>query len=216
MKSVIDRNLAVKLAENNYFYIMHRFNVDPISFSKEMQERGLFASISVGVKQSDYDKLYELFGSEIYPEYITIDIAHGHADTVVSMIKFIKNKSPNTFLIAGNVCTKEGTKLLKNAGADCIKVGIDPGSACITRLKTGFSSSSWQLSAIKECKKVAGEILIMADGNIRHNGDIAKSLVFVADMCMIGGMLTGFDESPGKTIKNGRGEYVKEFYGSAS
>jgi GMP reductase len=103
---------------------------------------------------------------------------------------------------------------LENWGADATKVGIGPGKVCITKLKTGFGTGGWQLSALKWCARVATKPII-ADGGIREHGDIAKSIRFGATFVMIGSMLAGHEESPGLTVEQ-NGVRYKEYYGSAS
>ena len=199
MQTVIDEKLAVWLAQNGYFYIMHRFDEDErLPFVKRMHDQGLFASISVGVKPKEHELIDELAAQNLVPEYITIDIAHGHSDTV----------------IAGNVGTPEGVRELENAGADATKVGIGPGKACITKLKTGFGTGGWQLAAVRLCAKAASKPII-ADGGIRNNGDIAKSVRFGASMVMIGSMFAGHEETPGEVVEQD-GQKYKVYYGSAS
>ncbi len=214
MKTVIDESIAVWLAKNNYFYVMHRFDLDSVKFVQHMQSQGLFASISLGVKQADYDTVDELLDLGLTPEYVTIDIAHGHSDSVKNMIGYLKAKIPATFIIAGNVATPEAVIDLENWGADATKVGIGPGKVCITKLKTGFGTGGWQLSAVKWCARVATKPII-ADGGIRDHGDIAKSIRFGATMVMIGSMFAGHEESPGQTVEVD-GKLYKEYYGSAS
>lgn len=214
MKTVLDEKICTFLAENGYFYVMHRFDIDNVAFTKEMQAKGLFASISLGVKQPDYDTVDRFVAEGICPEYITIDIAHGHADSVKNMIQYLKAKIPAAFVIAGNVGTPEAVIDLENWGADATKVGIGPGKVCITKLKTGFGTGGWQLSALKWCARVATKPII-ADGGIRSHGDIAKSIRFGATMVMIGSLFAGHEESPGKTVEVD-GQLYKEYYGSAS
>ncbi|MEY2808627.1 MAG: hypothetical protein RLZ66_138, partial [Pseudomonadota bacterium] len=110
--------------------------------------------------------------------------------------------------------TPEAVIDLENWGADATKVGIGPGKVCITKLKTGFGTGGWQLSALKWCARVATKPII-ADGGIREHGDIAKSIRFGATMVMIGSMLAGHEESPGQTVEVD-GKLYKEYYGSAS
>lgn len=215
MQTVIDEKLAVWLAQNGYFYIMHRFDEDErLPFVKRMHDQGLFASISVGVKPKEHELIDELAAQNLVPEYITIDIAHGHSDTVIEMIKHIKQAMPEVFVIAGNVGTPEGVRELENAGADATKVGIGPGKACITKLKTGFGTGGWQLAAVRLCAKAASKPII-ADGGIRNNGDIAKSVRFGASMVMIGSMFAGHEETPGEVVEQD-GQKYKVYYGSAS
>ena len=214
MKTVVNEAICVWMAHNGYFYVMHRFHLDNLAFVKRMKDAGLYASISLGVKQPDYDTVDQLAALGLPPEYITIDIAHGHADTVQRMIAHIKTKLPVSFVIAGNVATPEAVIDLENWGADATKVGVGPGKVCITKMKTGFGTGGWQLSALKWCARVATKPII-ADGGIREHGDIAKSVRFGATMVMIGSMLAGLEESPGATVEVD-GKLFKEYYGSAS
>jgi len=214
MKTVVDESICLWMAQNGYFYVMHRFDLDNFRFVRKMKEAGAFASISLGVKQEDYETVDRLAAEGLVPEYVTIDIAHGHADTVRDMIFHLKKKLPETFVIAGNVGTPEAVIDLETWGADATKVGIGPGKVCITRMKTGFGTGGWQLSALKWCARVATKPII-ADGGIREHGDIAKSIRFGASMVMVGSMLAGHEESPGSTVEVD-GKLYKEYYGSAS
>jgi GMP reductase len=201
MKTVIDEKICIWLAENGYFYVMHRFDLDNVQFVRDMRARGVYASISLGVKAPDYAAVDQMVAEDLIPEYITIDIAHGHADSVKKMVRYLKAKMPTAFVIAGNVATPEAVIDLENWGADATKVGVGPGKVCITKLKTGFGTGGWQLSALKWCARVATKPII-ADGGIRSHGDIAKSIRFGATMVMIGSMLAGHEESPGRRWKS--------------
>ncbi|QFG71910.1 GMP reductase [Limosilactobacillus frumenti] len=215
MESVINEDLAVWLAQNGYYYVMHRFEpATRAAFVKHMHDRGLFASISVGIKDDEYQFIDLLKSEQLVPEYITIDVAHGHSDYVIKMIQYIKKQLPESFVTAGNLATPDAVRELENAGADATKIGVGPGKACITKLKTGFGTGGWQLSALRWCSKAARKPLI-ADGGIRHNGDIAKSIRFGASMVMIGSLLAGHLESPGHIITID-GKRYKQYWGSAS
>ena len=214
MKTVVNESICEWLANNGYFYVMHRFDLDNVQFVKDCKAKNMFASISLGVKQADYDTVAQLLAVGLVPDFITIDIAHGHSDNVHRMIANLKEKMPSAFVIAGNVGTPEAIIDLENWGADATKVGIGPGKVCITKLKTGFGTGGWQLSALKWCARVATKPII-ADGGIREHGDIAKSIRFGASMVMIGSMLAGHEESPGQTVEVD-GKLYKEYYGSAS
>ncbi|KQO22214.1 GMP reductase [Acidovorax sp. Leaf76] len=214
MKTVVDEKICTWMAKNGYFYVMHRFDLDNVQFVKDMHAQGCYASISLGVKQPDYDTVDQLVALGLTPEYITIDIAHGHADSVKNMIGYLKQHLPGAFVIAGNVATPEAVIDLENWGADATKVGVGPGKVCITKLKTGFGTGGWQLSALKWCARVATKPII-ADGGIRSHGDIAKSIRFGASMVMIGSLFAGHEESPGQTVEVD-GALFKEYYGSAS
>ncbi|WP_434121398.1 GMP reductase [Salinicoccus roseus] len=215
MQTIIDERIALKLAQEGYFYIMHRFNPEKrMDFVRMMKEQGLITSISVGVKEEEFDFVDQLKNEALVPDYITIDIAHGHSNSVIRMIQYIKEHLPGTFLIAGNVGTPEAVRELEHAGADATKVGIGPGKVCITKIKTGFGTGGWQLAALRWCAKAASKPII-ADGGIRTHGDIAKSVRFGASMVMIGSLFAGHEESPGETVEKD-GKKYKEYFGSAS
>ena len=123
METIMDEDIAEQLAKSGYFYIMHRFDEAARKpFIARMHAQGLIASISVGVKDYEYEFVTSL--KEDAPEFMTIDIAHGHSDAVIKMIQHIKKELPETFVIAGNVGTPEAVRELENAGADATKVGI--------------------------------------------------------------------------------------------
>jgi GMP reductase len=214
MKTVVDEEIVETLARSKHFYVMHRFDLDNLVFAERMRKLGLLVSISVGVKDTDRAVIDRLASSGLGADYITIDIAHGHADSVQRMIEHIKITLPQAFVIAGNVGTPEAVIDLEHWGADATKVGVGPGKVCITRLKTGFGTGGWQLSALKWCARVATKPIV-ADGGIRHHGDIAKSVRFGASMVMVGSLFAGHVESPGRTVEVD-GQLFKEYYGSAS
>lgn len=215
MESVISESVAIELAKNNYFYIMHRFGTDNIEFIRKMKNLKLISSISIGVNEDSYDVLEELLINDLIPDYITIDIAHGHCKKMKRMLKHIKETLKlKSFIIAGNVSSIEGTRDLDIWGADAIKVGISPGSACTTGPTTGFGSRNIQASVVYECHR-ATQKLIVADGGIKSPADITKSIVLGASLVMIGGMLSAFTDSPGRIVEIDGNKY-KEFYGSAS
>jgi len=219
MECVINDELAIELAKKGFFYIHHRFSnnnwvEDRISFVKKVKELGLFSSVSVGVNEDSYEFIDKCLEQSLELDYVTIDVAHGHSDKVKSMIEYIKSKTPETFVIAGNVVTKDAVDDLTDWGADACKIGVGPGKSCTTWHATGFGSRNCQASAIYECAKNK-KVFIIADGGIRHPADITKSIVLGADMVMVGGMLTGFDDSPGKVVEVD-GKQYKEYWGSAS
>ena len=180
MKTVVDEPIGEWLAANGYFYVMHRFDVDNVAFAKRMRAKNLFVSISSGVKQPDYDVIDQLAADGVGADYITIDIAHGHADTVHEHDRAHQGRSCRSPSSSpATSATPEAVIDLENWGADATKVGVGPGKVCITKLKTGFGTGGWQLSALKWCARVATKPII-ADGGIRDHGDIAKSVRFGA------------------------------------
>jgi GMP reductase len=195
---------------------MHRFDVNVVDFCNAMIDENLYTSISIGVNADSYADIDKLKLYNIQPDYITIDIAHGHSIKMRGIIQYIKTHLPDTFIIAGNVSTPEAVQDLESWGAHAIKVGIGPGSACTTYNATGFGSRGAQAYVVESCAKVATTAKIIADGGISHAGDIAKSLVLGASMVMIGGMFSGLTDSPGNTVQGADGKLYKEFWGSAS
>ncbi len=133
-------------------------------------------------------------------DVIVIDIAHGHSEHCIDAVAALRKTFPKMEIIAGNVASADGTRDLIEAGADAIKVGVGPGSICITRIVTGFGVP--QLSAVAECADAARPygVPIIADGGIRTSGDIVKALAAGADSVMVGSLLAGTDESPGVVV----------------
>jgi GMP reductase len=220
MECVIDQEVAIKLASHRYFYIYHRFNNDTVEFSKKMKEQSLPISISLGVNEDSYKIIDELVRQNITPDFITIDIAHGHSIKMKNIVLYIYKKYPSStpFIIAGNVSTGDAVRDLEEWGANAIKAGIGPGSACSTYTMTGFGSRGAQASTILYCSqaKTKPETKIIADGGIKEPGDIAKALALGADFVMVGGMFSGLSDSPGNLVKGQDGKLYKEFWGSAS
>ena len=211
MKTIVDIDTCKYLSTQGMFYVMHRFDVDNEQFCGEMWDSGHYASISLGVGDKDIEFVNRMHKFSCYdPEFITIDIAHGDSVMMLDMIKYVKEKLPNSFLIAGNVATVDGVKRLENAGADAIKLGIGPGQACETYKATGFTYP--QFSAVLEASSEATKPII-ADGGIRSVGDISKALVAGADFVMAGGLFSGYDQNP-KTSRQNDGKFL--YYGSAS
>ena len=146
---------------------------------------------------------------------IVVDIAHGDSRLEIEMIQEIRKHFPKTQIIGGNVATADGTKQLIDVGVDAVKVGVGPGSICITRIVAG--SGVPQLTAVIECARAAESagIPIIADGGIRQSGDIAKAIAAGAQTVMIGSLLAGTDESPGMVMTR-RGHRYKASRGMAS
>ncbi len=173
----------------------------------------LAVGAAVGVRDKEMRRVEAVL--EAGADCIVVDIAHGDSELELDMIKAIRKEFPQSQIIGGNVATADGTKRLIEAGADAIKVGVGPGSICITRNVAG--SGVPQLTAVMECAEAASpyKIPIIADGGIRQPGDLAKAIAAGAQTAMIGSLLAGTDESPG-LIMTRRGHRYKASRGMAS
>ncbi len=163
----------------------------------------LLVGAAVGVKEDTIDRATALVEAGV--DVLVIDIAHGHSELEIAVLKQLKLKFPHIDIIAGNVATVQGTRELIEAGADAIKVGIGPGSICTTRITTG--SGYPQLSAVMHCAQEADKygVPVIADGGIKYSGDITKAIAAGASTVMLGSLLAGTDESPGiPFVKNGK------------
>ncbi len=175
----------------------------------------LLVAAAVGVSSDMMDRVKAL--NERGVDAIALDSAHGHSINILNAVKNIKEKYPELQIIAGNVATAEGTKDLIEAGADCIKVGIGPGSICTTRIVSGVGVP--QITAVYDCAKEAKKygIPVIADGGIKYSGEIAKAIVAGASSVMMGSLFAGTDESPGeKVILEGRSYKTYRGMGSES
>jgi GMP reductase len=214
MLSIINEELAIKLAREKYCYIYHRFNHNNIDFVKKMNELELFTSISVGVKEESLNQLKVIKESNLNVDMICIDVAHGHSIGLERTVKYIKDLGMNSFVIGGNVCTEEAVEDLQNWGCDGIKAGIGPGSVCTTFNSTNVGSRNWQASCVYNLSKMA-KVPIICDGGIKTCGSLCASLAMGSSMSMVGGMFAGFEDSPGDIVQE-NGKLMKEFFGSAS
>ncbi|WP_243344431.1 IMP dehydrogenase [Anaerococcus sp. AGMB09787] len=176
-------------------------------------ENRLLVGAAVGITNDMMERIAALVKAKV--DVITVDTAHGHSRNVIKAIKQIKSKYPDLQVIAGNVATAEATRDLIEAGADCIKVGIGPGSICTTRVVTGIGVP--QITAIIDCVEEANkhDIPIIADGGIKYSGDITKALACGASTVMAGSLFAGTEESPGDTILY-EGKQYKEYRGMGS
>lgn len=231
METVIDAEIAHFLSENEYFYIMHRFNIDLYDFIRHAQEWKLI-SISCGVNEFDY--LQNIADDKLRIDFITVDVAHGDHIKVKNRIEWLKEKFPNTKIIAGNIATPLAAKHLIEWGADILKVGIAGGSICSTRYQTGFHipmfscmrniykslipsycvgyiSETREFKYSNQLQNVKNVIPIIADGSVNNIGDIAKAINAGATMVMCGKLFAECIDSPA-TIINGK----KQYYGSTS
>ena len=165
----------------------------PLS-AKDAQGR-LLCGAGVGVTADILDRVDALVKAHV--DVIVIDTAHGHSANVLRTVHMVKDAYPDLQVIAGNVATAEATEALIEAGVDCVKVGIGPGSICTTRVVAGIGVP--QVSAVMDCYEAAKKhnIPIIADGGIKYSGDVTKAIAAGANVCMMGSMFAGCDESPG-------------------
>ena len=161
-------------------------------------ERGrLLVGAAIGATGDVIDRVAALVDAGA--DVLVLDSAHGHSQNVVDCVRRIKALYPDVQLIAGNVATAEGTRALIEAGADCVKIGIGPGSICTTRVVAGIGVP--QITAVYDAACVAAEygVPIIADGGVKYSGDIAKAIAAGGNVVMLGSLLAGCEESPGDT-----------------
>jgi IMP dehydrogenase len=173
----------------------------------------LLVGAAIGAVGDYLERAEALVAAEV--DVLVVDIAHGHSEHALEATRRVKQAFPHVQLIGGNVATAEGTRDLAEAGADAIKVGVGPGAACSTRIVAGVGVP--QLTALFECVKAAAEfdLPIIADGGVRNSGDLAKAIAAGAETVMIGSMLAGTEESPGRTVMR-NGVRYKVYRGMAS
>lgn len=225
MKSITGPKMAIEMCKNGGFGILHRFcSIDQaIKDFKEVFDGGYNCGVSIGVQEFDKQRLKKLYnaGARIF----CVDVAHGDSILVKEMLQWINRRKYRSqlYIIVGNIATGDSFNNLANLNVDAVKVGIGPGSACQTRRNTGVGVP--QLSALEDCyiNKMCREIefpdlkkvSIIADGGISFPSDIAKALKY-ADIVMLGGMIAGTSETPGKVFRNKENQFYKVYMGSAS
>ncbi|MCI8373477.1 MAG: IMP dehydrogenase [Lachnospiraceae bacterium] len=180
--------------------------------AKDSQGR-LLCGAAVGITANVLERVEELVQAKV--DVVVMDSAHGHSANVLKTVRMVKEKYPELQVIAGNVATGEATKALIEAGVDAVKVGIGPGSICTTRVVAGIGVP--QITAIMDCYEAAREsgVPIIADGGIKYSGDMTKAIAAGANVCMMGSMFAGCDESPG-TFELFQGRKYKVYRGMGS
>ncbi len=208
MDTVTESRMAIAVAEAGGIGILHRFM--PVELQaekvKKIKERGLVVGAAIGIRGDYSERAAALVKAGV--DVLVLDIAHGHSTHLIKVLKELKKKHKKTDIIAGNVATYEAAKELIENGADGIKVGIGPGSICITRLVAGAGVP--QLTAVDECVRAArelGGIPVIADGGVRRSGDIVKALAAGASTVMIGSMFAACSESPSLTFEKDGQKY---------
>ena len=219
-KSILAKSKKEKLpivdADNNLVGLITIKDIEknikyPLS-AKDSQGR-LFCGAGVGITPDVLDRVSALVDAKV--DCVVLDSAHGHSANVVKCLSMIKNKFPDLDVIAGNVATGEATRLLIEAGADCVKVGMGPGSICTTRVVSGMGVP--QISAVMDCFEEASKksIPIIADGGIKYSGDVTKAIAAGANVVMMGSLFAGCDEAPGDFELN-QGRKFKVYRGMGS
>ena len=173
----------------------------------------LLCGAALGISADLMDRVDALVKSNV--DVVVLDSAHGHSQGVIDALKKVKLAYPELQVIAGNVATPEATEDLIKAGADCVKVGIGPGSICTTRVVAGIGVP--QVTAVMDCAEVGHKygVPVIADGGIKYSGDIVKAIAAGASVCMMGSMFAGTEESPGEIVLY-RGRSYKTYRGMGS
>ncbi|MFH8080901.1 MAG: IMP dehydrogenase [Candidatus Aenigmatarchaeota archaeon] len=225
MDTVTEDKMACAMALHGGLGIIHRFQtiesqvaqvrkVKEFQFDKKQyplantDKKGrLLVGAAIGVKNNFIERAEKLLMADC--DVIVIDVAHGHMQKVIDATKELKNNFDDINLVVGNVATYEGAKDLVEAGADCIKIGIGPGSTCTTRIVTGFGIPIF--TSILQCARLKEEyeITLMADGGMKNSGDIVKALAAGASTIMSGFLFAGVDETPGEIIEINGKKYKK-------
>ena len=170
-----------------------------VQYPNSARDKGgrLLCGAAIGATKDVLDRVAALIEAQV--DVVVLDSAHGHNSGILDAVRLVKKHYPDLQLIAGNVATAEGTRALIEAGADCVKIGIGPGSICTTRVVAGIGVP--QITAVYDAARVAAEydVPIIADGGIKFSGDIAKAIAAGGNVVMLGSLLAGCEESPGDT-----------------
>lgn len=201
MDTVTEAELAIGLSRAGGIGVLHRFlTVDEQAAQVEaVVGAGEQVAAAVGINEDYEARSAALVAADV--DALVVDVAHGHLDRAVAAVEEIADAFPETDLIAGNVATPAGVEDLAAAGADCVKVGIGPGSHCTTRKVAGAGVP--QLTAVDDCATAAEDldVTICADGGIRTSGDAVKALMAGADTVMLGSLFAGSEEAPGAVVE---------------
>ena len=200
MDTVTERELAVALSAAGGLGVLHRFATveEQARWAREASDRGARVAGAVGIAEDSLARTEALL--EAGADAVVVDVAHGHMEACLDAVRTIREEFDPP-LVAGNVATPAGVRDLAAAGADCVKVGIGPGSHCTTRRVAGAGVP--QLTAVSDCAAAAADagVTTVADGGIRSSGDAAKALVAGADAVMCGSMFAGTAEAPGAVVE---------------
>jgi IMP dehydrogenase len=215
MSNVISEELCMKLAESGGIAVVDQFRsiTGQVQIIENVKSKKLHIAGATGVTKDFKERAEALVVAGV--DIVVFDTPHAHSILAKSAVSWCRRKFPNVLIACGNVVTPEGTKMLIDAGADIIKVGVGPGSACITRVVAGVGVP--QFTAVSECAKVARKYgkFIIADGGVKTAGAFAKAIAIGADTVMMGNVFAGCDEAPSEFIVRDGRKY-KSYFGSAS
>ncbi len=214
MDTVTESKMAIAMAEAGGIGIVHKnLSIEEQALQvKEVSSKGLIVGAACGVSENEFKRAQSLVESGV--SVLIIDTAHGHSKGVIDQVKRIKEALP-VELIAGNIATKRAAEDLVKAGVDAVKIGIGPGSICTTRVIAGIGVPQFQaILDVSDFLRKEG-IPFIADGGIRHSGDIVKALAAGASTVMLGSLLAATDEAASETI-NHEGKIYKRYRGMGS
>ncbi len=207
MDTVTEAELAKELSRLGGFGVIHRFLTPEEQAEQvgEVTDTGEQVGAAVGINE-DYLERSELLVEEGV-DALVLDVAHGHLERTISAVRTLASEFSDTALVAGNVATAAGVEDLAAAGADCVKVGIGPGSHCTTRKVAGAGVP--QLTAVDDCADAAESmgVTLCADGGIQTSGDAVKALLAGADTVMMGSLFAGTDEAPSRIVEVDGAQY---------
>ncbi|MBW6442257.1 IMP dehydrogenase [Patescibacteria group bacterium] len=213
MDSICESKMAIEIGKIGGLGVIHRFlTIEEQSKEvKKVKEVGLISAAAVGIKDFQ-ERTKELV--KVGVDILVLDVAHGHSKRVGKVLDWIKQNFPKIDVMVGNVATKDAAHYFLTKGADAIKVGIGPGSVCITRIMTGAGVP--QITAIMDVyEETQGRVPICADGGIRFPGDVVKAIGAGANTVMVGSIVSGCEETPGEVIEK-QGKEYKVYRGMAS
>ena len=222
MSTVTEAHMSNAMISHGGLGIIHRYNT--IDFQAKLLgfvNHRDYRAAAIGASGDFKERLSALVENDL--SVVCIDIAHGDHLLMEEAIEYVRSEYPDLFIIAGNIATKEGYKRLSSAGAHAIRTSVGSGSICTTRIQTGHGIPTFQ--ALLDCNEGKKELIsngevnpayIIADGGIKNSGDAVKSLAAGADFVMLGSMLSGTKETPGKVFVNNEGKKTKRYNGMAS
>lgn len=201
MDTVTETEMARAVGEAGGLGVVHRFLPieEQAAMVRDVTEDGVLTTGAIGIAEDYLDRADALVDAGAC--LLVLDVAHGHMERTIEATETLAETFPGTPICAGNVATRAGVRDLTDAGADCVKIGVGPGSHCTTREVTGFGVP--QFTAVERCAAAAHEfgVSTIADGGIRSSGDAVKALLAGADAVMLGGYFAGCEESPGEIIE---------------